>query len=236
MSCIEIDRAKKEFEVDNAKEINKIKEKYRVYEDGKFVKPKFFKMITLNNGYKLNPNILYKNFDTSMDYLQRAMNKFRNKKTTEEFCKFSDIIDLSEYNVHNVWMPQCNEIIRRVINSRKSIQYVWRKRNDLDSKEKFLLSDTIEENLIYYINELVINSNSAIYLLKLLDDNEYVNIRHFLFRILFNNKNKIFWKVLQESNLDIKNLSYSEHGDINVYNLKFTKNSQNPRLFKIKHP
>lgn len=231
MSCIEIDRAKKEFEVDNAKEINKIKEKYRVYEDGKFVKPKFFKMITLNNGYKLNPNILYKNFDTSMDYLQRAMNKFRNKKTTEEFCKFSDIIDLSEYNYNNRWKEQCDEVVRKIINCKKYKDKIWKTRNDLTNQEKFILCNESELNLMNHINNLVISKNSAIYLLKLFDDKKYSYIRNLLFKIIFNSKHFVFWEALKESNLSVSNVKYDNDGYIKLYGLKFTKNTSKTSAF-----
>lgn len=231
MSCIEIDRAKKEFEVNNTKEINKIKDKYRIYENDKFVKPKFFKMITLNNGYELNENILYKEFDTSMDYLQKVISKFRNRKTIDEFCKFSDIIDLTDYNYNNRHKTLCDEIIKKVINCKKYKDKIWKTRTDLNNQEKFILCNDSELELMNYINELLISKNSAIYLLKLLDNKKYSTIKNLLFKIIFNSKQVIFWEVLKKSDSDMNTLKYNVDGDIVLYGLKFTKIPSNRSAF-----
>lgn len=48
MSCIEIDKAKKEFVIDNTKELSLIRDKYKEFltdENGKQIKPKFFEFL-----------------------------------------------------------------------------------------------------------------------------------------------------------------------------------------------
>jgi hypothetical protein len=73
LSGVEIDRAKKEVNVNSQKEIDKLNKKYRIREDGKTVKPAFFKMITVENGFALSKDIVYKQFHTPVDYLQQIL-------------------------------------------------------------------------------------------------------------------------------------------------------------------
>ena len=55
----------------------------------------FFKMITLENGYKLSDKHLYKYFETPMDYLQKCISKFnfyQSRENKSEVMPFSSIV------------------------------------------------------------------------------------------------------------------------------------------------
>ena len=63
--------------VDSRKEIEKLKTKYKLLsKNGKIIKPMFFKMITLENGYEINHKNKYEYRHTPMDYLQKIIGKW----------------------------------------------------------------------------------------------------------------------------------------------------------------
>lgn len=52
MSGIEIDKAKKEFNINNAKELRRLRDKYKIEgDDGRAIKPNFFKAKDIGKGY-----------------------------------------------------------------------------------------------------------------------------------------------------------------------------------------
>ncbi len=108
MSGIEIDKAKKEFDIDNSKELNKLRSKYepllREYEEsengelikGKKKMPHFFSHISRQKGYYDPQKKNYCKYDTSMDYLQTAINSFRVRNPyKKDWLPFVSILDHS---------------------------------------------------------------------------------------------------------------------------------------------
>ena len=82
MSGIEIDKAKKEFDIDNGKELNKIREKYNAVltdKNGKKKTPHFFSHIARQKGYYNPERKNYTKYETSMDYLHTIINGFKIK-------------------------------------------------------------------------------------------------------------------------------------------------------------
>ena len=102
LSNIEIDKAKREFVISSTNEIAILKDKYKIIDEGKTVKPNFFKMITLENGYELSDNIKYEYFKTSMDYLQKIISShnFRQARAyKKEVIPFMDIVQKPEMSL-----------------------------------------------------------------------------------------------------------------------------------------
>lgn len=90
MSGIEIDKAKKEFDVNNVKELDKLRQKYAPIlehiekdEEGRDVKkkkvPHFFSHISKQKGFYNPEKKYYCKYHTTMDYLQTIVNGFRIK-------------------------------------------------------------------------------------------------------------------------------------------------------------
>ena len=93
MSGIEIDKAKKEFIINNSKELDKLRAKYdefvREYEEtetgelirGRKKTPHFFSHISKQKGYYNPEKKNYCKYHTSMDYLQTIINGFKIKNS-----------------------------------------------------------------------------------------------------------------------------------------------------------
>ena len=78
MSCIEIDKAKKEFDVDSKAEIKRIQNKHIKLDAKTGLKQQayFLGVISKIKGYDEKKNIVYKPCDTSMDYLEDIIDNF----------------------------------------------------------------------------------------------------------------------------------------------------------------
>ena len=84
MSGIEIDKAKKEFDIDNSKELDKMREKYKEELSDEYNKkkiPHFFSHIARQKGYYNPEKKNYCKYHTSMDYLQTIVNGFKIKNS-----------------------------------------------------------------------------------------------------------------------------------------------------------
>ena len=135
LSCAsgaEIDKAKRMFDVNTEKLLNKLKAKYGIYTEvngkQKFTKPLFFKNITLGNGYALNPNHHYRAFETSMDYLQKAIDRFRADKIEMKNLAFCDIVKPTDIDWGKVGTTQyikINQVIDEIKSYRCQIQELY---------------------------------------------------------------------------------------------------------------
>ena len=152
LSCIEIDRAKKEFEVDSNTVIKSMKKKYKRLENaenranfaensenptktGDFeqkspqnrtMMPYFFGVLSKIKKYDKNPNKKYIYHKTSMDYLQKRLNCFRLPNVNvKELKDFSHILDMSEYSSKNINYRQAEKIKNTVENMRLNMCSIW---------------------------------------------------------------------------------------------------------------
>ena len=92
MSGLEIDMAKKEFDISNTLELNEIKRKWmRRDDDGRMIKPYFFAHVAKTKGYYDADKKNYMHHDTAMDYLEELVDDYRSPT-----IKRADMIPLSE--------------------------------------------------------------------------------------------------------------------------------------------
>lgn len=73
MSNIEIDKAKREYPIDSATEIKRIRQKFLESDDNKKVIPYFFSVIERDKGYYDTKRKKYLKHETAMDYMQQAI-------------------------------------------------------------------------------------------------------------------------------------------------------------------
>ena len=234
LSNAEIDKAKKEYAVDSGIELRLLKEKYKIIEKGKVVKPMFFKMITLENGYKLNDGYLYKYFKTPMDYLQKSIASFKFRQGREqkmEVLPFSNIV--KTVNVHGCgdsYYDCRNRIINIVEDTNRDLQklYVGYDSKSKEEKEeiKIQVAD-LKQECTDYINTLSFSETTMYLLLTTLDNKEYKHIKRRIFDTLFGTPNQTFFKMIIDNSGDIEKIVETPDGDIELYNFKFSKECAN---------
>lgn len=224
------DRAKREFTINSSTEIDILKRKYKISDDGKTVKPYFFKMITTENGYELSDSIRYRHFNTSMDYLQKIISRFNFRSGREQrrdILPFMTMIKEPTNNVRQGYYyrqrDRIIEVIRAANDEKRRLfsgydtmspderDYVWRCVADIKQ-------DCIEEV------ELLSGSPSTMYLvLKDIDNAESADVARFVFEVLFGSPNKKFFEMIKDSREDIYTLEECDDGDIDIYGFRFAK-------------
>lgn len=242
LSGIEIDKAKREYEVDVEKELNQIKKKYLITKEcidkstgekiEKVVKPMFFKMITQENGYDLNPKHHYRYFDTPMDYLQKRLNLFNfhsARENTDEVLPFSAIIQpCANPRPSKSYYEQRNRIIDivRNCNSMLSELYIGYDERTKEEKEEIRnQANEIKQECVEYVNNLLINEITMFLLLSVLDNKEYRKISRRIFTILFGTPNKLFFTMIKDDENSIEKLEETENGDIVLYDITYKKSA-----------
>jgi hypothetical protein len=230
MSNIEIDKAKKEFDVNNVTELNKISEKYKYDELGNRTEPRFLGIIakrkSRHNKYKncLNGNKEYKYLDTSMDYLEELIIKFRRNSLKKHTIPFSDIINFDNFNKSNVWYPQIHKILGNLRKCRNDIQMVWKDPTIDNNYVRMQIVSDIEKEAFESLNSNKIGLSSMLHLLKSIEDEKYADIRNQAMSILFGQQNAEFYSLLKNSKEKIQTIRQNEYGDIALYGINFKYN------------
>jgi DNA-dependent RNA polymerase auxiliary subunit epsilon len=205
----EIDRAKKMFDVDTSKMLATLKKKYGIYTEinGKerFTKPLFFRNITLGNGYSINPNQHYRQFETSMDYLQKAIDKFRADKIEAKNLPFCEIIKPVDVDWSKVNSRICNkvyEIINNIKQMRESIQSLYVNYSNKTKVEKLLVTKEVGEvrgRCVEYISNIRLNDVEMYMLLREIDKDKNAGFARVIFDTLFATGNADLYEMIRSS-------------------------------------
>ena len=240
LSNIEIDKAKKEYEVNSVQELNLIKSKYQILKYikdketdenvQKVVKPMFFKMITLENGYELSERHLYRYFHTPMDYVQKRVASFnfnKNKQFKNDYLPFSTIVKPCEIKgVAGSYYEQCERILSLVDQTYKNIQQLYIGYDEKTKEEKEEIKNQvcdIKQECVDYVNDLVVSERTMYLLLLAMDKKENRRLQKLIFTTLFGTPNKLFFTMILENKGEIYQLLECENGDISLYDFKFKK-------------
>lgn len=236
LSGIEIDKAKKEYEVDVTKELGLIKNKYKITKKAKTksgeiiektVKPMFFKMITQENGFELSDKILYKYFNTPMDYLQKRISKFNfyqvreNKDDVLPFSSLVKKVDVPERAGY--YYNQRDRIVSIVRDSNIRLKELYRGYDDKTKDEKQeikILASEIKQECTDYINNMSICEGTMYLLLLALDNKENSDIKRRIFLTLFGTPNMTFFEMITDNGGVIDKIEEDNNGDINIYDIK----------------
>lgn len=232
MSGIEIDKAKKEFDIDNGKELDKLRSKYdplvREYEeneDGDLVKgkkkvPQFLSHISRQKGYYNPDKKHYCKYHTSMDYLQTIINGFKIKNPyKKDWLPFVSILDKSLFRANRINQKQINkiyDILKSYINARKNIY-----NSDSEAKEeKRERANILKEQLIEDIEGETIGFSTLYRLLSSIEDKENSQIKNLLLEILYLCGSESFNKAIMQSCEEIPQLE--ENGtDIKLFGIGY---------------
>lgn len=228
LSGIEIDKAKKEFTIDSGKEIGALKRKYHLEEDGKTLKPKFFKMVTIENGYALPCDTLYRYFKTPMDYLQKIIsseNYRQARLTNRDIIPLMDIIKkpTNKSGAYNTIRDKVISIIKSY-KARIAEMYIGYDAKDKNGRQ--IVRDGVAQ--LKQECELLINKMSSheylMYLvLKEIEKKENRPIKSLMFEIMFGKPNETFMKMINNSKETIYRLVEDREGSEKYYDFSFKR-------------
>ena len=233
MSGIEIDKAKKEFDVNNSKELDKMREKYKEELSDEYNKkkiPHFFSHIARQKGYYNPEKKNYCKYHTSMDYLQTIVNGFKIKNPyKKDWLPFVSILDNSKFYSTHVNQKQVNKIysiLKKYISDRKNIFG-----SELDKDDKFSKSQLLYDNLVSDIESEVLGFSTLYRLLSSLEDKENSQIKNTLLQVLYLCGNDNFKKAIIDSSTEIEQLEVGG-SDIKLFNIgyKIAKKSVNSQI------
>ena len=232
MSGLEIDKAKKEFDINNDKELDKLRKKYdefvreyEVDEDGNTIRgkkrmPHFFSHISKQKGYYNPDKKHYCKYHTTMDYLQTVVNGFRIKNPyKKDWQPFVSILDSTYFRTSSVNQKQINKIysiLKRYINDRKNIYA-----SETDTKEERVIRVLkLKEDLISDIESETIGFSTLYRLLSSLEDKENTKIKNLLMEILSLCGNESFNKAILQSKKSIKQIE-EDGKDIEMFGIGY---------------
>lgn len=214
-STIEIDKAKKEFDIDITKELKELREKYQ---DNVSQRPMFFNSLDVPDVYKKDIS-KYKYYETSMDYLVSIMknaNRITQRKYDSSKIPLYELFKETKNGKRDFrQIYKINEIIALY---KKESNKLWNDTNISNSEKYFTLLD-MKKNLINDISKIKINETTIYRILKNISNTQ----QRLIICILFNIYKDKFLSLIKEKKSDIHNLFLYENGDISIYDLKFSK-------------
>lgn len=235
LSGIEIDKAKKEFVVDSTAEIRRLKKKYaNTDEDGRRVRPNFFGHIERWKGYYDGARKCYRFHDTTMDYLQHEVNRYRDTKKVRKFVPFSSLLvpksDVLRYS--SICYPQVDKVLNRVREMKTQISQFWVKIGNEYGKDwqerisgqKYEEVRRMSSLCMDYVGSIKLSTSTAYRLLLAIEDPWNRDIARYLFRVLFSYPNDSFIKLLNRERAPIERLEECNDGEIELYGFRFKKN------------
>lgn len=224
MSGIEIDKAKKEFDVDNIKELNIIRDKYRkelTCPDGRKKMPHFFAHVSRQKGFYNPEKKNYTKYNTTMDYIQTVVNGFRVKHPYKKrYLPLSKMFDyVTDYYISHVNIEQAEEILEKVSMYVKDRQRVYSIFN-ISGGEKVRRDRMMYEHLVLDINQSYIGYSTFLYIMREIEKPEYNKVRNVLLGILFLCGNQHFNKFVIKSADSIKEIKQGGD-DLYYYGIGF---------------
>ena len=234
LSGMEIDKAKRNFDVATESVLRAIKSKYEIEKIPKFFK---FIMYTLEDKRFDGETFLY---DTTMDYLTAETRHFISSISKEKADKISlvSFINAIEKNGFVIKSGSndardCEYIKQYVRRSRLKIGELRTGMGALEADEKYLVMEEIEDiyrDAIAYVTEKLKNYYMLKYLLKDIDENLTVadtddkKFLWILFETICLEHESFFYDVLSASrDADMYDLIPDKNGNIEIYGVKHSK-------------
>lgn len=224
LSCIEIDKAKKEFDISSGREIKEIKEKWskKTFDD-KTIKPAFLGFIAQTKGYKNPDRKKYNYHKTTMDYLLKELSRYRSNKTsTGDFLPLSRCFQFNGFNPNSVNKKQISKMITMCETTASSIHAVWAQ-DYYSNEEKHVLTTQYKDALVFEIQKLKINMHTMFSLITYTDRKKYSHISKLLFFALFHYKNDTITQIMKQINPPASYIKECPDGELDLYGIKFKR-------------
>jgi len=231
------DKAKREFTIDNTVELNLIREKYSQElktDDGKKILPAFFEHVSKQKGYYDPHHKAYIQHDTTMDYLQTIVKKFRTRHSLQKpTSKLVDIFNTVNYDERWVNHKQVSHIMKAVMEYKTETDKLYYQDyfcnnpasmmgyEDYNSY-RFEMSEIQKEKLLNTVSNYKIGFNTMIFIIKELERKQYIKYRNILLRLLFTSCNSSFLEAINRSKTEIERIievPKSEKYDLKLYDI-----------------
>ena len=226
MSNIEIDSAKKEFDISNAEELEKLRMKWQRFdEQGRYIEPYFFEFVSKAKGFFNDKRKAYVHHDTSMDYLEEIVKEYRSPAIRGGKIPLTDILDVESLKLNRIHYKQAELILSQIRIFKYSTYTLFQTDNEnLDSDLKYQFYEDKRTELINYINEEAApNRDTLLYLLKNIESDKNNDIKNYLVDILFNIGNNTAFELIKASAHPIAYLEEAPDGDVVLYGAHYTK-------------
>lgn len=221
---IEIDSAKREFNIDNAKELDILRKKYcRLDETDRKIKPAFFAAKDRGKGYY---NAKVKNYayhDTTMDYLQREVNRFqrRHKKRGIVPLPFAVVVKRGLVSTGSSSQSRIDKILGLVWNDIIEEGEIWN--SDASDDTKAMMAHERRMECAETIGNMRIGKSTMYGLLLAVDKDENRRVARRLLDILFGYPNSSFYELIDNSKEVIYTLEEDPEGDVKLLDFCFKK-------------
>ena len=186
MSCIEIDKAKKEFDVNMEAEIARVRKKWLTKDfNGRVIKPGFIGYIAKTKGYYNPTKKHYKYHKTTMDYILKELSRRRAKKqAVPEFISLSKCFSFPDYNKDLVNKQQLKKIVTSAHKANKKISSIYAN-TYIKGDVKYTLATRERDSLLYLMQNMKINKHTMCRLISYTDAPQHKDISKLLFRLIF---------------------------------------------------
>lgn len=236
------DKAKKEFSIDNSVELNRIRNKYAeqlTTEDDKKILPEFFAHIARQKGYYDPQHKAYIQHDTSMDYLQSIVRRFKTKnRIPKPTSRLLDLFDTKTYDERRVNHKQISHIMKYVQwysvevsklfdNSYYAEEETINER-DLSRFERYQI---LQNELVDYINKYRMGYSTMVFIIKQFENKEFYKYRNILLPLLYTLCNDSFIDALVESSREIEYLVEGGN-EIKLFDFSYDIKKNQPKLTK----
>ena len=224
LSCIEIDKAKKEFELSSSQELSRIKKKWQSKTaDGRSIKPAFLGFIALAKGYRNPEKTSYRSYQTSMDFLLEELTHYRSKKTkTADLLPLSECFRFPDFQPNSVNRKQTSRIVSLCEDTVSAIQAVWSK-DYYTAEEAYTLTQAYKDDLAGQIQKMKLNQHTLFTLITFTDKKKYVRIARLLFYILFHYENAAIIDLMKQSRTPVSYIKEDPQGKLKLYGIPFQR-------------
>lgn len=229
MSCIEIDKAKKEFEIDSKAEIKRIQNRHIKLdkETGLKQQAHFLGVISQIKGYEDKKNVVYKSCKTTMDYLEETIDDFSPARRRRKKILFSNLFKPTNYNTKLVYIQQINNIIdqlQELIKDKIQVMNLDKYTYSYDVKCKMFID---KKNKIYQkMSKYNINEHTMYRLVRYIDKDK-IKENKYLFEFLFYYSDLINTykrnKQYPDCNTVLHPTKDCQENDILLYGIRFKK-------------
>ena len=233
MSNIEIDRAKREYEVDCYREMKVLRDKYlRRDKKKRKIKPFFFAHISKLKGYYDPTHNHYKHHDTTMDYLQDHVIHWRKSRAV-----VGALIPLHQifkrpnnYNENYVRTSQAQRVFDFIRTASKEIHALWSAyAMEADyEKKKCLISriDELSRNRAVYLSKETLNNSTIHWMLQHIEDPENADIESTFMKLMFGHPTKNFRRFLYCNEESVPMLVRHPEGKLRIFGHTFASYSE----------
>lgn len=245
MSGLEIDKAKKEFVVNNRDEYKRLKAKYERRDDkGRAIKPNFFGTLARRKGYYDSEKKAYLFHKTTMDYVQHTINRCRFWRGSYKANKpFSYVIDPVMVGTAGARYELARKFIdaARVLRQKVSAIYTELKSSleindsiDASAKSAFAWEEVkaAKAELIEFVAKYKCNPATMYVILRDLEKEENKDISAVLFDALFGTANSSFYDMIESSREPIQIATECLTGSVMLYGYTFEAYEAKRRAFE----